>query len=254
MPAEEIYSAHPTLHPAVPLDACLHLLADESHQLDVEHAAALYRGCTRSGLATFGDLLREPDLRRLHVKQRLKKRLRHALQSWKARHTRLPTKGEAAALFKLAKSSERAEALLADSSSSQPPPGSLLKGSITWSAATHGATILSLLSPPPGASEALSITLLRTAIGCGNHAMVRLLCEQVTIDDLLNGEQHGLFSAGLPLVSTGPMLDALRETARTPHLLLTYATRHWAVSAVEALLCGGLAALAATTATPWRRT
>ena len=234
-PLDDVYSRYPHLHPSVPLGAALMLFEDEYRP---EHRPCIRRACERAGLHTFGDLLRQ-DLSRFRLRPRCKKQLRLALCHWKQRQMRFPTKAEVSALFRMAKSPGKAEAELAADESK-------LKGLLSWtSVTTRGATVIDLLSVSDAGfrffgqrgEEALGISLLKTAIRCGNHAMVRMLSDHVVFDDLLAGEE--MQAGGLPLVSAGPLLDAFRETAHAPATLLAHAVRYWTMSAVEALLGDG---------------
>lgn len=246
------YDEYPCLHPGVPLDPALLLLSDQADALiDVDVAKYIVRPCTKAGVHSFGDLLRQ-DMAALRIRPRHKKPLRRALDVWKTKQMRPPTKAETGALFRLAKDSRAAEdLLLADDSAVPSPSGSALKRLLSFtSVAARGATMLDLLRPValPGSTStpegsALGVSLLRTAIGHGNHAMVRLLRDHVTIDAVLAGGRgagDGLVALGLPTVSAGPLLDALLETALAPAAILAHAVRHWTASAVEALLGRGL--------------
>lgn len=251
----DIYAAHAFLHPGVPVAAALRLLVDECSEANLSQATdGIARACHHASLTTFGDLLREKDMSSVRVRPRHRKALRRAVVSWKRRHMRLPTKAEHAALFRLAKSTAAAEAVVAYSAgtSTAAPPGATLKAALTWRAQVErGVTNLLLLAVPLGdggtarrqgtrealgSREAVGVSLLRTAIEHNNHAMVLLLREQVTVDDLLAAGAH------LPLVSAGPLLDALIATARSPAALLGHAVRHWTVSATETLLRSGVPA------------
>jgi len=135
--AADVYSRHLRLAPDVPLDAALVLLADQVLHGSWSDPQAILGACQRGGLATYG-LLLGADIGRLSLRRRHKKELRHALQSWKRKHVRPPSKAEAAALFKLAKDGAACDG--------PPQPGfqTSLREALSWDRAGSGATVLDL--------------------------------------------------------------------------------------------------------------